>query len=244
MKKHVLRKHAACALSAFAAAMFVLVPSHARAGQIEVSNGTSGEVVITAKGKGVTIRKITSSIGSATTVTSRGETATFTLSKTGVSITRPDGRVIDNRATEKLAKETVAWLRSSSLVRDGRALLASLDLKYTRFADGSLLLTHALLNSLAGDAQAANRYREGLLAAIRMPKMTLVSFQGDTNGPGWCWDMYSKEAIKIAREKDSCYADLSIFRQILPNECDVIYIVQAEGAFFWYLRCAGIGIAK
>jgi len=135
-------------------------------------------------------------------------------------------------------------LKRSEAAAMGRALLARVAEGPETFVGQSLLLTRALLEFGTGSTGALTQHKRWVaqraaLAAIRPATTgrTLISWQ--KTGPGDCWDMYSAEAIRIAKDFEECTADLKWYEAHLWAGCSVIYAVRAEGAMAWFIACNG-----
>ena len=58
-------------------------------------------------------------------------------------------------------------------------------------------------------------------------------------GPGDCWDMDSKEAIRIADDFSDCTDDLKWYDALGWSGCSLLYTIRAEAAMFWFISCNG-----
>ena len=61
-----------------------------------------------------------------------------------------------------------------------------------------------------------------------------------TEGPGYCWDEYVKEAIAAWDEWDDCHDNRSWYDIIASMTCDLVYEARAIGAAAWWAKCVGM----
>lgn len=61
-----------------------------------------------------------------------------------------------------------------------------------------------------------------------------------TEGPGYCWDEYVKEAIAAYDEWDDCHDNRSWYDIMASVTCDFVYEARAIGAAAWWAKCVGM----
>jgi len=61
-----------------------------------------------------------------------------------------------------------------------------------------------------------------------------------TEGPGYCWDEYVKEAIAAWDEWDDCHDNRAWYDIIASVTCDFVYEARAIGAAAWWAKCVGM----
>ena len=64
--------------------------------------------------------------------------------------------------------------------------------------------------------------------------------QQQTEGPGYCWDEYVKEAIAAWDEWDDCHENRRWYDIIASMTCDFVYEARAIGAAAWWAKCVGL----
>ena len=61
-----------------------------------------------------------------------------------------------------------------------------------------------------------------------------------TEGPGYCWDEYVKEAVAAYDEWDDCHDSRSWYDIVASVTCDLVYEARAIGAAAWWAKCVGM----
>jgi len=61
-----------------------------------------------------------------------------------------------------------------------------------------------------------------------------------TEGPGYCWDEYVKEAIAAYDEWDDCHDSRAWYDIMASVTCDFVYEARAIGAAAWWAKCVGM----
>jgi len=61
-----------------------------------------------------------------------------------------------------------------------------------------------------------------------------------TEGPGYCWDEYVKEAVAAWDEWADCHDNRAWYDIIASVTCDLIYEARAIGAAAWWAKCVGL----
>ena len=61
-----------------------------------------------------------------------------------------------------------------------------------------------------------------------------------TEGPGYCWDEYVKEAIAAYDEWDDCHDNRAWYDIMASVTCDFVYEARAIGAAAWWAKCVGM----
>ena len=63
---------------------------------------------------------------------------------------------------------------------------------------------------------------------------------GQTEGPGYCWDEYVKEAVAAFDEWVDCHDNVRWYDIGGFFLCDWVYEARAIGAAAWYVKCVGL----
>ena len=127
-------------------------------------------------------------------------------------------------------------LKDSPLVRSAKELLDRLALQTDSAEGNALLLTRALLGSVAGEAGSARQYQQWARQALAQPKVIRAAQE---RGPGQCWDEYAKEALRIWDDYTDCFLGCKWYQLFCEVGCEAIYALRAEMAFMWYFNCNG-----
>jgi hypothetical protein len=186
----------------------------------------------------VTIRKDVRLGRSITTIVSGRNRLAIAIDRTGVAVESDTSEALAAVRRPEEMGAVMRVLAASPAAATAAALLDRTRLPQTTSAGQAFLLTRALLQSATGD-------RTGTIEIVdwtRSVKPSAGRMQEVRIGPdpGACWDQYAKEAIRIATELSKCYDDTHWYQIIARSECAVLYDIEAEGAWLWYLNCVGV----
>jgi hypothetical protein len=218
----------------------------ATAGPAEVRvTRAAGRIILDLSDAHVKIRKEVKADQSTATLTTATETLTITVRRGVLTVSGPGGTVTMGSDTGAAYDGLLAVLQRSDAAARARALLRQVEDGPETFTGQSLLLTRAVLEQGTGTTGALNEHRAwvaGRAAALTRSanagaSVTRITWQ--TRGPGDCWDMYSKEAIKIAEDFVDCTEDLRWYEAHKWAGCSLIYAVRAEAAMAWFIACNG-----
>lgn len=240
--------------SVLAAMAVLLIPAAAAAADsptIRVTRPGVGRIVLDVADATVAVRKEVTADRSVVTLTTPEERLNITVRRGVVLVAGPRGSmVVDTGAGAATDRLLVALQRSDAASRALR-LLERVSEGPETFAGQSLLMTRALLETGTGANKAMDQHqawvseRAAALAARPGPvpgKPTLIRaawLEPAQKTPGECWDIYSKEAIRIAKDFDDCTEDLKWWEAHLWTGCTLIYVVRAEAAMAWFISCNG-----
>ncbi len=185
----------------------------------------------------VTIRKDVRLGRSITTIVSGRDRLAIAIDRMSVAVETDAG---DAMAILRRPEEMGAVMRLlavSPAASTAASLLDRMRLPQSTSAGQAFLLTKALLQSATGDGagtiQVVDWTRTVKPSSARMLDVRVGP------DPGSCWDLYAKEAIRIATELTNCYNDTHWYQIITRSECAMLYDIEAEGAWLWYLNCVG-----
>jgi hypothetical protein len=214
-----------------------------RAPEVKITR-TPGRVLLEVADDFVTVRKDIRADASVATITTKRDELTMAVKRGVLTVSSPGGSMVLGKDGAAAHDRLLVVLQGSEAAVRGRALLARVEEGPETFAGQSLLLTRALLEFGTGSKGALTQHKkwvaERATRATIVPASigrTLISWQ--KMGPGDCWDMYSKEAIRIAEDFEQCTEGLRWYEAHLWAGCSVIYAVRAEGAMAWFIACNG-----
>jgi hypothetical protein len=127
-------------------------------------------------------------------------------------------------------------LKDSALVQSAKGVLDRMALQADRPEGNALLLTRALLGSVAGEISSVEQYQRWTRHTLTQPRVIRV---GQSRGPGQCWDEYAREALRIFDEYGDCVVSCRWYQPFCEEGCEAIYTLRAEMAFMWYFNCNG-----
>lgn len=229
-----------------AAAMTGMWAVHAAANPVQVRvTHTPGRSVLDLADEHVKIRKEIRGDQSIATITTKTDSLTLTVRRGVLTVSGPWGTTTTGPDAGAAYDRLLVVLQRSDAAARGRVLLRRVTDGPGTFAGQSLLLTRSILEFGTGSTSALAEHREWVAeraAALTgspkaVPAVARVTWQG--RGPGDCWDMYSKEAIRIADDFAECTDGLRWYEAHLWAGCSLIYAVRAEGAMAWFIACNG-----
>lgn len=183
----------------------------------------------------VSIRKSLDPSASLTTIAVRGETLTVQFAGKYLSVTGRGGSLRIEGSTPDAARRLVAYLKQSAAVQAARVLLGRMELRSDSVSGRSLLLTRALLESVAG--HVTDVVAQAQLMSPRRNAVALTIGYGASPSAG-CWDTYQREATSLTSELKTCVKETSWWNTIGQQICGGIYVIEAEAAFAEYLLCS------
>jgi hypothetical protein len=212
--------------------------------KVTVSRLTGGRALIEVSDADVTVRKELAGHASHVTITTRRDELQLRVVRDQLTVSTPGGTVSVSAAHPEEMARLMAVLQRSDAASRGRDLLRRVPANPKDFGQQSLLLTRAVLElahgaspALVAHRQWVARERARLGVPVSGPAVMRVGLQ--TRGPGDCWDLYSKEAIRIADDFAECTDDLKWYDALGWAGCSLIYTIRAEGAMFWFISCNG-----
>jgi hypothetical protein len=210
--------------------------------EISVTRLAGGRALVEVKDATVSIRKEVSGDASHVTISTRQDEVQLRVVRGQLTASTPGGSVSVSAGNPEEVARLMAVLQRSEAASRGRDLLKRLPSNPRDFGQQSLLLTRAVLELAHGPSAALARHREWLAEERRRAgsKTTMVVKAGrQVQGPGDCWDLYSKEAIRIADDFADCTDDLKWYDALGWSGCSLLYTVRAEAAMFWFISCNG-----
>jgi hypothetical protein len=212
--------------------------------KVTVSRLAGGRALIEVSDADVTIRKELSGNASHVTISTRRDELEMRIVGSRLTVSTSGGTVSVSAAQPDDMARLMAVLQRSEAASRGRDLLRRVPADPKRVEQQSLLLTRAVLElahgaspALVSHRQWVARERVRLAAPAGGAGMTRVGYQ--VRGPGDCWDLYSKEALRIADDFAECTDDLKWYDALGWSGCSLIYTIRAEGAMFWFISCNG-----
>jgi hypothetical protein len=176
---------------------------------------------------------------SMTTLSSGTEQVILTIDRQGITVTTPAGRRSASLARPEGITAVVESLQGRQVVKDATELLRRRHFDEQTPEGRAFTLTRALLESVAGD-NAGTLEVVGWTHASRPapgPKAVLAAVGSD---PASCWDAYAHDAIRAAGDYVDCYNNTSWYDVIDRIGCSVLYDIEAEGDWLWYMNCVGL----
>lgn len=209
---------------------------------ITVTRLAGGRALVEVQDAGVSIRKEVSGDASHVTISTRQDEVQLRVVRGQLTASTPGGSVSVSSANPEDMARLMAVLQRSEAASRGRELLKRLPSNPRDFGQQALLLTRAVLELAHGPSAALARHREWLSEERRRlgsRPAKVVNAGRQTQGPGDCWDLYSKEALRIADDFAECTDDLKWYDALGWSGCSLIYTIRAEGAMFWFISCNG-----
>lgn len=237
------------------AAMILAAPAMAVAGlddpEVRVTRLSAGRIAWDVANDAVTVRKEIAPDRSVVTMATATDRLTLTVRRGVLTVSGPGGTVsIGGGAADY--DRLLVLLQRSDVAAEARALLARVTDGPDTFVGQSVLLTRSILEVGTGSAGALNQHQRwvsGRAAAMAarpgraMGRFTVIraawSGEDQSRTAGECWDIYSKEAIRIADDFAECTDDLRWYEAHMWAGCSLIYAVRSEAAMAWYISCNG-----
>lgn len=210
--------------------------------EISVTRLAGGRARIEVKDAGVSIRKDVSADSSHVTITTPNDEVQLRVVRGQLTASTPGGSVTVSSANAEDMARLMAVLQRSQAATRGRELLKRLPANPRDFGQQALLLTRAVLELAHGPSPALVTHRAWLSEERRRlagEQGRVVKASLQVKGPGDCWDLYSKEALRIAEDFSECTEDLKWYDGLGWAGCSLIYTIRAEGAMFWFISCNG-----
>lgn len=236
-----------------AALAVLLVPVAAVAADtptVRVTRPVAGRIVLDVADDAVAVRKEITADGSVVTMTTAKDRLTIAVRRGRLTISGPTGALTMDAGVGADGDRLLVVLQRSEAAASARKLLAKVSEGPNTFVGQSVLLTRAILEVGTGSVNALNQHQQwvaeraaqiappnrgqGAPVAVRAAYLAVAQ-----KGPGDCWDLYSKEAIKIAEDFAECTDDLAWYEVHKWAGCSLIYTVRAEGAMAWFISCNG-----
>jgi hypothetical protein len=205
--------------------------------EIRVFTGDGRQLRVEVQDENVFVSKRAQASGIELKVVAGAETMTIALAPEEMSVSGSSGRFrVVAGAAGDLAKARGMIARSTAVTK-AVSLLARVRLREDSPLHHAILTTRAWLESAAGPSAAAGELDAWHRGLRQRSVARRVSFD---QGPGECWDQYSKEAIRIANDYAECMADVSWYEFFDALACATVYDIRCLGAFAWYLNCIGV----
>jgi hypothetical protein len=235
-----------------AAFVVLLSPGAAAAADsptVRVTRPAAGRVVLDVADDTVAVRKELTADRSVVTMTTAKDRLSITVRRGVLTISGPRGAMTIDPGAGVEADRILMLLQQSEAAARARTLLAKVNDGPNTFVGQSVLLTRALLEVGTGSVDALNQHQRwvaeraaqvpALRQALPGPRVIRASYEEPQTTPGYCWDVYAKEAIEIADEFADCTDDLSWYEAHKWAACTVIYTVRSEAAMAWFIACNG-----
>ncbi|MEO6223883.1 MAG: hypothetical protein ABIP90_11600 [Vicinamibacterales bacterium] len=217
---------------------------------VRVTRPVAGRIVLDVADDTVAVRKEITADRSVVTLTTAKDRLSITVRRGMLTISGPGGAMSMDPARRVDADRLLVLLQRSDAAARARTMLAMVSEGPNTFAGQSLLLTRAILEVGTGSVNALNQHQQWVAeraAAMPWPgqsqgapRVIRASYLESTQkGPGDCWDLYSKEAIRIAQDFAECTDDLKWYEAHLWAGCSLVYAVRSEGAMAWFISCNG-----
>ncbi|MBI4478009.1 MAG: hypothetical protein HY654_12600 [Acidobacteria bacterium] len=152
------------------------------------------------------------------TVAARGRSVTITMAEATHTSIGALKRLIDDSAVAR-AFHT--------------AVLRELDRVPQRTLHTQLMITDALLRSLAGDESTINRFRK-VLVGPPSPTISSVKF-GQS-----CYSTWEAEVMRAYDELWNCHNELTGIRGVLWQLCNFRFFLWVDSAWFSFLACSAL----
>ena len=217
---------------------------------VRLTRPAVGRVVLDVADETVAIRKEISGDRSEVTMTTNRDRLSISVRRGVVTVSGPGGSITVDPSEEADSDRLLMVLQRSDAARRARALLARVEDGPNSFIGQSVLLTRSILEIGTGSVNALNQHRKWVAeraAQVAVPARTpgapmVIRASFDLlqkYGPGDCWDLYSKEAIRIADDFADCTDDLRWYEAHKWAGCSLIYAVRSEAAMAWFISCNG-----
>lgn len=236
-----------------AALAVLLAPAAAAAADsptVRVTRPAAGRVVLEVADGTVAVRKELTADQSVVTLTTAKDRLSIAVRRGVLTISGPGGALTIAGGSGVDSGRLLTVLQRSEAARRARTLLGLLNEGPNTFVGQSMLLTRAILELGSGSVDALNQHQQWVAErAAQMPALNRAQgrpmliraayLAPAQQGPGDCWDLYSKEAIRIAKDFEECTDDLYWYEAHKWAGCSLIYAVRAEGAMAWFISCNG-----
>jgi hypothetical protein len=195
--------------------------------------GTAAFEIATSR---VTIHKDVLLGRSVTTIAAGGDRLAITIDRTTVGVATRTSSASASLTHPEGIERIIRVLQDSRAASEAATLLGRLRLDSRTGAGQTFAFTKALLQSVEGS-------REGTMDLVTSARPTTTGTHvvearvGPS--PGDCWNLYAKDAIRVANEYVDCYNSTSWYDVLGLMGCGALYDVQAEGDWLWYLNCVG-----
>lgn len=173
---------------------------------------------------------------SVTTISAGADRVAVTIDRSVVAVATKNGMASALLVHPDGIERVVKVLQQSGAALEAARLLGRVRLDPRSAAGQAFGFTRALLESVQGNRDGTT----SLVASVRPAAdgtRVVQARVGPT--PGDCWDLYSKDAIRVANEYLDCYDSRSWYDFLGRLACATLYDVQAEGDWLWYLNCVG-----
>jgi hypothetical protein len=202
---------------------------------IDVRQEQSGKVVVELKSKEASVRREFARGSSTTVLSGGGHQLTIRLTSSGIRVSDGKKTMSGDVGHKDSLQTPVTYLRQSPIVRAARTLLDGAALNADTFEGNALLLTRALLASVAGDSTPTVEYQAWAASKIKEPRVV----RAQAKGPGQCWDLYASEAMRIINDYIDCANSCNWAGWFCMGGCGFLYDIRAEAAFMWFIDCSG-----
>jgi len=217
---------------------------------VRVTRPGVGRVVLDVADGRVAVRKEIAAERSVVTLTTATDRLSITMRRGGLTVSGPGGTASLEVGTGETSR-VMALLQGSEAAARARTLLAAVTDGPETFVGQSMLLTRTVLEVGSGSEDALLRHQawvaQRATAMAARPsgapgRPTLIRaawVESAQYGPGDCWDLYSKEAVRIASDFGDCTDDLKWYEAHKWAGCSLVYAVRSEAAMAWFISCNG-----
>ncbi|MEZ5318628.1 MAG: hypothetical protein R2752_14610 [Vicinamibacterales bacterium] len=202
--------------------------------RIRLFDAPKGEVAFDVSAGGVTVAKRVGAAAATTTVTAGHDAIAIRLTASRLVIEDRAGRVTFEGGDRVAAEAIRARLAASPLVRRALDLLGEVRFREISPMAQLLVATRQFLAETSGIRETTPVSRNPLAAASAVVVSRVV------DGPGDCWNEYSKEAIAAYIEYEQCMAETKWYQLAPRAACEFVYEMRAIGAFSWWVACTGL----
>jgi len=219
---------------------------------VRVTRPGGGRIVLTVADDTVAVRKDIATDRSVVTITTSTDSLILTVRRGVLTVSGPGGMIATAGAGTADDDRLLAVLQRSEVADRARQLLARVAASPDTFVGQSLLLTQSILEVGSGSATALTQHQRwvsGRAAALAArpglaqgrPTVFRAAWSDAVQDrtPGECWDIYSKEALRIADDFSECTDDLRWYEAHKWAGCSLIYTIRAEAAMAWFISCSG-----
>jgi hypothetical protein len=211
----------------------------ASGGEVRVYTGAAGVTVEVADAH-VRVVKTLRETGSETTVDSGNEQVRLKLDRSGFVVTTADEVTWQPGRDRAAAEQTRDRLLRSPAMKRAFSLLDRVTVPATTPVAPLVWGVKVVVHAAMGDGRAFTRVPR--LARSQPGRTALLPVGLQDHGPGWCWDEYTKEAIKAQLEVEDCLRGLKWYDFFGDDACWLIFEMRALGAFAWWVKCVGFSI--
>ena len=204
---------------------------------VHLQTTTDGGTSLSAEAPGVRVDKVVHANAMLVTLVSDTDRVSIRADGSGtITVTRfgRSNSMAPSAFTKKDLLQVRSLLAGSDAVAAFRLLAGHLENDDQGSAGESLALTGAMVGLLDGDLTAPGRLAQRILRkrAVRLRQVVLQK------GPGECWDLYAREAGRIAQDAIDCQQDHR-WNPVALAGCGAEFVIRAELNWFWVIACSG-----